>query len=311
MTNISSLSAELRRFLGPHQKPVVVLPFYGEFGFYLMSYVRLINYIVAPSIIVCCARGEESLFPRASGFYYDWAPLFPDAVRCGLRDRWEFGEHEITEEELLLASRLKVSYPEMEIIELKEYLPFELVKDFPVDIQTPSVQQNFPLVDLVIAPRRRITTSDYLDDGVRNFSHWSYVAQKFISLGLSFAEIGKRESSLGLTEAVVRTWEEAVPLESAIYLMRNAQWYLGTDSGVSHLAALIGVRSIVFRNDGDGSRDLLTSVIEPTLNSNGFRARRLHGVWNNPDLIIEAVLEELRAASMVPSSPTEKIPDNY
>ena len=70
------------------EQPVLVLPFYGEFGHFIYSFIRQVQMINAPNKIVCCKPGDEYYFPSAHGFFYDWSDPFSDDQKCGYRNVW-------------------------------------------------------------------------------------------------------------------------------------------------------------------------------------------------------------------------------
>ena len=71
-----------------------------------------------------------------------------------------------------------------------------------------------------------------------------------------------------LGNSKVRSWEYP-DLNAAVELLQNCKLYIGTDSGVSHLAALAGARSLIFRDSNSGSTGLhpANGSHEPTGNT--------------------------------------------
>ena len=63
--------------------PCIFAPFMGEFGFYINTYLRFVHYFNCPEKIVCCRRGEESLFPSADKFCYDWDDFRKEKDKLG------------------------------------------------------------------------------------------------------------------------------------------------------------------------------------------------------------------------------------
>ena len=56
-----------RRVEDQRMRKVVYLPHYGEFGFLIMKHLRAVHNDQADVKIVCCERGNECLFPSATG----------------------------------------------------------------------------------------------------------------------------------------------------------------------------------------------------------------------------------------------------
>ena len=72
--------------LGEHQPKteyVCFLPWWGEFGWYIMNHVKRVHGYNHSKKIVCIKFGHECLFPSAHDFYYDW-PVVPDIKKAGV-----------------------------------------------------------------------------------------------------------------------------------------------------------------------------------------------------------------------------------
>ena len=211
----------------------VFLPFRGEFGQMLMTHVRWIHGIEAEHKIVCCRKGDEPLFPSATGFFYDWVGV-PDAQRntASLMSN----ENRIYLEGL--ARQLTTVYPGATFRP-----PLDGVKPqrFPrcpqhnfVPVPRGKAPKRCP--DILVAPRFRQHGAH------RNYQHWHEVIDNLEILGFKVGLLGTKETSVdrpGLP-GDLKAWESPDNLGITLHWMRKAKLVLCTDSGIAHLAVLAG-----------------------------------------------------------------------
>lgn len=273
--------------------PAVILPFYGEFGWFLTSYVRLAHYLQCPRKVVCCRRGDEVFFPSAAGFFYDWADIFTDPQRCGFRNEWPIRPvTSLTPEERQLEKKLRTAFPDHQQIRFEHPLPPELVPYFPIEIKPPG---RLPIrVDVVICARRRFPTGISSDRGERNFPRWQEIIDPLVAAGYSVGLIGRRETSTPLAGAVVASWDFARCTDAMVQLLLNARLYIGTDTGPTHLAALLKTPMVVFRNTRETvSPNMISASVLPLAVLGGFPAQVIAGGWDFPEKVVAAALHFL------------------
>jgi hypothetical protein len=274
------------------RKPCVILPFYGEYGFFVMSYIRLVHYLDCPYKIVCCKKGDECYFPSAAEFFYDWEDFIPDKLKCGFRERYKFGPvAELSQEELRLEAVLKIKYPSFRLIRFEYPIPFEAVKCFPLKL-SPLV--NYGLnPQVIICARRRKCIGDESDHGRRNFKRWPTIVRALKNAGYSVGAIGERETTYELTGIDVVSWRFPRRSDATLEMLNNCQLYIGTDTGPTHLAALLGTPMVLFRNKSDISYDLIVKSIKPIVRASKGYVNVIDEGWEHPEQVIRAALSFL------------------
>jgi hypothetical protein len=208
---------------------LVILPHHGEFGFFIFHHLRYCYQLTQPHII-CCKRGEELFYPKASGFYYDWECPIAYDERSGDGNR-HVGRLRRADREL--TTKLTALYPNHSIIRPTYKNCWRTM-----NIKFPIVAEPyFPKYELVVATRKRQWAAD------RNVN-WDKVIERYRG---RIAIAGAQDSSVdyGLPSA----WQHPNGCSAGtIDLLNNCRWFLGSDSGVSHLAAFLNVPMVIIKN---------------------------------------------------------------
>lgn len=271
-------------------KPLVFLPFYGEYGLYILWYLRFVHYAKAPLKIVCCRRGDEILFPSATSFFYEWQDPFLDSAKCGLRDVYSFGEPSARfESENKLIVKLNKIYSHAYLVELQYPIPFEKVSKYPVELTPQS--GSAPSVDVAICARRRLSRCPEGDHGRRNFQHWSNVIYELKSCGLTVGQIGQKDTSFKLAHTCVSSWNFPNNTSAMLDILQKCRIYLGTDTGPTHLAAITKTPIIAFRNPSDSSYNLLRKCVLTVTKAQGSYFKQISNCWNNPNKIARCIIK--------------------
>ena len=239
-------------------KPVIILPHYGDFGSFLIWHIRWADAIQAPQKTVCCQSGEEIFYPSATDFFYDWENPLGDSDRKGWRD-WD-NEDKARLIELFSRSPEYKNYKE----------GFNIVDLFPVN--EPGKYSHAILTrfgtdgskdktsffahphsnslrikpkklvglkcDVVLGPRKRIRSR------FRNWPHWHKIGEMLKADGLSFAVVGKEETTFKVKHADIYSWEYESP-DSIIELLQSTKVFASMDTGTAHLAALVNSTPMV------------------------------------------------------------------
>lgn len=274
-------------------KPVVILPFYGEFGWFLLSYVRMVHYFEASQKIVCCHRGDESYFPSATAFYYDWKDLFDDSARQGFRNEWPIAApRRVFAAEQELKDKLTQLYADHDLVRFDYPIPLHLLKYFPMPVLDPQTSIDTQ-VDIVVCARRRLTPTRPSDQE-RNYPHWLEILQPLVDQGYSVGMIGKRETSFSFDQITTAAWEFPHSTDAMISMLQNSRLYIGTDTGPTHLATLLRRPQIVFRYEGDAENpDLLRAVVQRIAQHEGFYVKIVDNAWTQPNEVVHAAIKYL------------------
>jgi hypothetical protein len=137
-----------------------------------------------------------------------------------------------------------------------------------------------PAVDVVLSPRKRLWAP------VRNWNGWEQLASGLLAAGFTVGIAGAKETSAEIP-ATVHAWQHpGGQTAGTIDLLKHCRWYVGNDSGVSHLAALLDIPSIIIPHGGPGMQlDILSAA-----NRSGME---ICEAWQSPELALQTVLSKL------------------
>jgi hypothetical protein len=215
---------------------VVFPPYIGEFGWMLMTYARYVNWFVADEKVVCCRASQECLFPSASAFFTDWENPIPEAFRQGHTNCRDWGAHDRFQTQLLPV--LQAKFPGYDIV-TPTYDCHWHMSDGQGFKFHPMAQHRLPAVDIVIGPRRRAY------EEIRNWEQWPAFASVIKERGLKLGVVGMLETSYECA-ADACAWDHPEGDNAgSIDLLSHCRLFIGIDSGMAHLAALLDVPSIL------------------------------------------------------------------
>jgi hypothetical protein len=258
--------------------PAIVLPMYGEFGWLIMTHIRFVHSLAAAEKIVCCNSGEIWLFPSATDFFCDWEHPIDDNDRCG-HGGYRHGNR-CGPSDARLIDRLSTVYPHHIILRPTRHDCTWHLSDA-VKFR-PHVRRLLPTVDVALGVRKR----DFVHD--KNWTHWTLLSRVLRRCGFTVGLVGAKASSFVDLAADVHAWDhQDGDTAGSIDLMQQCRLYVGTDSGISHLAALMDTPMLVFRRDSPGNPDW-RGVMERA-NKAFFRALD-DAAWFRPDEVVGAVL---------------------
>lgn len=221
----------------------VFTPFYGEFGWLVMTHLRYVHAHPADEKIVYCERGTECLYPSATR-------LIPFDHPSSDDNRWAgtvWGDPSVVDR-----------HREQIVAEARANFPGATIEwDYHYDCHwhlsdavkfKPVREPALPKVDVVLGVRNRRFVPEC------NFPHWQQVADTLRKQhGLTVGLAGLKSSSFDF-EADVKAWDHP---QGATYgsvdLLSDCRLYVGTDSGVSHLAALMDTPMVVWYRPHQGS----------------------------------------------------------
>lgn len=225
----------LQEMFSSRNKSVIFLPFYGEFGHFIMYYIRFVNYYKSPHKIVCCKPDEKIYFPCANEFMCNWKNPLEDRMKRGHSNDVSAA----IEEKKKLSSQLKSKYPGFLLVDLQTELPWWAVDRLPITL---SPKNSYKLKsDIVIAPRKREFAPE------RNYTQWQKIVDQLVAVGYTVSCVGSKVASYDLKRITHRSWDFPDMTNANMSLLKNTKLYLGTDTGVTHLAALFSTPMIIFK----------------------------------------------------------------
>jgi hypothetical protein len=121
----------------------------------------------------------------------------------------------------------------------------------------------------------------------RNFPRWSEVVAGLKKYGLTIGQAGLAETSVGLP-VDSRAWDFENARLASLGLLKNCRLFLGTDSGLTHLAAAMGKPIIAFRRP-DGGPDILNSFSKIMASRRQSYFQEVAQGWEFTESIVAAV----------------------
>ena len=259
--NLASFSKDYCfRFNQGADLPCLFLPHCGEFGHRIFS-LRFVAWHPASHKIVCCRPREVALYPTADAFDFAWTDPVPDDQRVGSIRNFELHWPRIIERYPrhcpIDQSRLSLE-DEINVLNPNRQLPFHL----------PTTGR--PAVDVVLGYRKR----EYCPQRNWPEENWAALKAELYSRKITFAQLPT---------------STAGDCSAAIELLANCRLYVGTDSGASHLASEVRCPMLIFRCE-DGSRDNIHRMEQVNCDN----VERLTKAWNNPQRVIDRIVERLK-----------------
>lgn len=205
-------------------------PDLSELGWKIMRHVRFVHSYRCKEKIVCCLPGEEGLYPSATHFFKDYVNTLPDELRGDSTD--PTSKRHIAP----IVARASKLWPNAVIVETQAEGTLMPVRFAP----RLGPSKLLGSVDVVLGARRRTHIPE------RNWEHWQWLVDVLCARGLQVGVAGLQDTSWNL-DGVVNAWEHpGGPTAGCLELLDNCRLYVGTDTGVSHLAALMSVPIVLF-----------------------------------------------------------------
>src|SRR4029079_17061837 len=81
----------------------------------------------------------------------------------------------------------------------------------------------------------------------RNWTRWAYLIDALKGEGYCIGLVGQQATSFDSPLVDLRAWDVGNDAAANIEMLQQCKVYIGTDSGTSHLAALVSAPSVIFR----------------------------------------------------------------
>jgi len=278
---------------GFSKKSCVFSPFLGEFGIFIVDYIRFVHFFKCQQKIVCCRRGEEIYFPSANDFYimsndYNFIED-KDRAGCGWKNNNIYHKQRNLKIQRELSSRYRgyeiVDSANCKKISCRHYY-MRCAKEFVFKIDEEKIKEKLD-IDVIIAPRKR----DHAKE--RNYPHWDYVFKKLHKKRISYGIVGKKNNSYASKYSAVNSWDfkDCIFPSGVIGMMKKSKLYIGSDTGPTHLAAFLSIPMIIFDSPFQKG-SMLKNYVEKT---NRNYVNNLHSVpWNNPDYLVKNIVSYIK-----------------
>lgn len=144
-----------------------------------------------------------------------------------------------------------------------------------------------PRFDIAVCCRQRRW------DSYRNFQRWPEILAPLASEGFTIAAVGQAESSFDFDFFHFRSWDYDPLPEAVVHLISTSRLFIGTDTGPSHLAALISPTVLVFRNETCPYKNYLQDVLTPVAKDRGILFQYVIDGWQRPGRVSQVAREFL------------------
>lgn len=231
---------------------VLVLPFYGEFGWFICSAIRYVHNLVADEKIVCCRPDEEIFFPTATGFVHNY--VVKQHLTKGLGG-WLCGQNRTKNLDLIYKENPHLR--DHEVIQscskldcfndFKQVYSFFDTKHEPIDTE----------IDIAISARNIAQASG------KNWQEWPNVVHHLHTLGLKVGAVGSPHASFDMRCVDERAWDHVDYNNASIAILKKAKLVITTNTGIAHLSIFLRRPTLVLDATGgemmcwiDAQRDL-------------------------------------------------------
>jgi len=176
--------------------------------------------------------------------------------------------------------RLRRQLPHHTIAFLAQPLSNSQVVGMPIEL--PVKDLALPRLDIVACCRRRKW------DAYRNFERWSEFLASLASESFAVGIVGENGSSSDCDIASFRTWQDQPHAEALLHALSTARLHVGTDTGPTHLAALVSPALLVFRTERCPHENYLKALVIPVATRRSVPIRYVDDGWDNPKHVTEA-----------------------
>lgn len=261
----------------PTNKYVCFLPFRGEFGWYIQTFVKRIHGYNHDNKIVCTKRGHECLFPTVSSFYYDWQDV-NDNTKAGILTNTDDDvvKAKIIEfvgsDDIYFITPSEMNWDEKESLANNTFIPQSIHK---LGLKT----------DIVIAPRNRTI------DAHRNWfkDSWQLVVNELTAKNITVSICGGKETSFQLDNILHRSFDH-IDVDSDVELLNNAKLVIVQESGLQYLSFLCERPTFCIDHYlKDFGSDLHRNLNVPF--------KEVKYVWGEPLKLVEEIMNFLNSLS--------------
>lgn len=294
----------LDTILQRHEGTYVFANTVREFGQFVPYEMKTFHYFNCERKIACIDRGYEAFYPSADGFIYDYKGPKVSEFHGGGSLHWTRDQEKLA----TFTRDIKSRIPDANIIYKFDGIGddvFSLPMRIPPLWNTPLPMYswlgvNFPKtkaygieVDLIFSNRNKGKSNTPCIN--RNFEHWDVFLSHMRSKKLRIGAIGRKDMSYKF-DGIINSFDFSNPSVATIEMMQAASFYVGMDTGPTHLAVLFDNLNIfIFRKLWDiGGNGILTC--DPGLANyelmnpdRVYNCTAMDSDFNNVDLLISEV----------------------
>jgi len=225
---------------------IIVPPFVGEFGWFVIRTIREVDKHPAKHKVVCCRPGQEIFFPSADAFFYDYDAAFKEKGRNAKVPTLGLGRVWHVQAANAIANQCRYSNPDYadhEIFNTTKGNCYKHSKDiyhFPK--LTPKLE--YDPVDVVFSTRNR---REFKGKN-RSADFYTSTLKLLMENGYTTGVVGIKKQSINLPYVDSRSWDYPYEEEATVAMMQNAKLVVTTNTGISHLAVMLRCPLFVIEN---------------------------------------------------------------
>lgn len=295
----------LDTILKRHEGTYVFANTVREFGQFVPYEMKTFHYFNCERKIACIDRGYEAFYPTADDFIYDFDAPKISNFHGGSSLYWTRDQEKLATFTRDIKSRIpdaniiyKFDGMGEDILSLPMHIPPLWNTPLPMyswlGVNFPKTKAYGIEIDLIFSNRNkgRDPVSVVAE---RNFKHWDTFIAHMLSKKLRIGAIGRGDMSYKF-EKVINSFDYHNPSVATVEMMQAASYYVGTDTGPTHLAVLFDNLNIfIFRKlwnqNGDGVLTCNRALdhYEQMNPSRVYNCKAMDNDFNNIDLLISEV----------------------
>ncbi len=236
--------------------PLFILPFHGELGHLIGSYIHFIYSLEHKKKVIACKMGQECLFPGCD-YFYDWEEIeLPNKTIEGDMTKSRSFEYYYLKKVVSLEEGIKKRYKVykdynfmLPFIDFERFHSLDPLPTFIPELRRP---ETYP-IDIAIVPRYRLRGPH------RNYDKWYEIVEKLHESGYKIGSIGVKEYSFSDLDVEYKSWEYCISdrdIEPAINFIRSAKLTIATTTGIGFLSVFLNKPTLIIKLSSASDYDI-------------------------------------------------------
>lgn len=250
-------------------------PCFGELGWVIVGHARHVHNHAAKVKVVCCTRDEIGLYPSGTYFWHQFVDPMPGDEQKGIKDWY------VEDQRKMIAADAQCAFPGS----LIQDIPTCVVADQNIKFVPTLFSGDLQQCEVVLCCRKRVHVPE------RNWNHWNWLSNSIMIRTLkTVGIIGQRETSADVSACEYGWMHPIGPLSGAIEMLSHCKLYIGTDTGPTHLAALMNIPILMFSKNVNTR---MTGLIHQA--TRGPITELPDSAWDDRNMVLDAALKLLEA----------------
>lgn len=271
----------MNNFISKNQdKPCVFMPFLGEFGIMIYFFIKFVHFYKCSKKIVVCPKNERIFYPSADEFM-DFEIFTGRKIEFDLMSK-DFNKISYNRY-IQISEMIKNVYPEYNIVFFDKYQDRKYWSEHCFDL---NIMQSNIKFDIAIGSRKKQWVGN--EKTFKDYD-WDYIVEKLRNKGYRICIVGNKKFSKNIKNTI-SSWDISDDSTSACEMLKSSRLYLGTDCGISHLAAFLQIPTILIHTP----ESLFPSNMEWEISNTNKNFVKFIDTWNNPEGTVDEVSKYLK-----------------